>query len=159
MRLSKGKKAGIVIALTVVLLVVDQVTKILVKTNMHLGESISVFGDWFQILFIENEGMAFGMSFGGDIGKYILTSFRLILSVLLLVYIRHLLRKKDAPLGVLLGFRCGRAGPVRGRLRAFRLGEGGGYAVFPDNQYHMAGLGSGQGRGFADIFPSHLQHC
>ena len=39
MRLSKGKKAGIVIALTVVLLVVDQVTKILVKTNMHLGES------------------------------------------------------------------------------------------------------------------------
>ena len=112
MRLSKGKKAGIVIALTVILLVVDQVTKVLVKTNMHLGESISVFGDWFQILFIENEGMAFGMSFGGDIGKYILTSFRLILSVLLLVYIRHLLRKKDAPLGVLLGLAAIMTGAV-----------------------------------------------
>ena len=112
MRLSKGKKAGIVIALTVVLLVVDQVTKILVKTNMHLGESISVFGDWFQILFIENEGMAFGMSFGGDIGKYILTSFRLILSVLLLIYLRHLLRKKDAPLGVLLGLAAIMTGAV-----------------------------------------------
>ena len=100
MRLSKGKKAGIVIALTVVLLVVDQVTKILVKTNMHLGESISVFGDWFQILFIENEGMAFGMSFGGDIGKYILTSFRrycpcCCLSIYVIFCVRRTLRSES----------------------------------------------------------------
>lgn len=111
MTLSKGKKAGLIIALAVVLLVIDQVTKILVKTNMQFGESIPVLGNWFQILFIENEGMAFGMSFGGDIGKYILTSFRLILSVLLFVYVRHLL-KKDAPVGVLLGLTAIMTGAV-----------------------------------------------
>ena len=147
MRLSKGKKAGIVIALTVILLVVDQVTKVLVKTNMHLGESISVFGDWFQILFIENEGMAFGMSFGGDIGKYILTSFRLILSVLLLIYIRHLLRKKDAPLGVLLGLAAIMTGAVGNLIDCMFYG-----LIFEPSSYtHVASVvpfGDGYGKFF-----------
>ena len=57
MKVSKGK---LLIALGVLLVVIDQVIKILVKTNMSIGDSIHVFGDWFQIYFIENEGMAFG---------------------------------------------------------------------------------------------------
>ena len=105
--LSRGKKTAFIVILAVALLVFDQVTKVLVKTlvktGMHIGESIPVFGEWFQILFIENEGMAFGMAFGGEVGKYVLTSLRIVLSVLLLFYVRHLLLRKDAPLGVLLG--------------------------------------------------------
>ena len=73
----------------VLLLLTDQIIKILVKTNMNLGESIPVFGSWFQILFIENNGMAFGMSFGC---KTILTLFRLIVSGLVLYYIILLLK-------------------------------------------------------------------
>ena len=58
MKVSKGARITI---LVVLLLVVDQVVKILVKTNMSIGQSIHVLGDWFQILFIENNGMAFGL--------------------------------------------------------------------------------------------------
>ena len=176
MTLSKGKKAGLIIALAVVLLVIDQVTKILVKTNMQLGESIPVLGNWFQILFIENEGMAFGMSFGGDIGKYILTSFRLILSVLLFVYVRHLLLKKDAPVGVLLGLTAIMTGAVGNLIdcmfyglifepssythvaSAVPFGDGYGKFLFPHYKHSLAGLGAVQRRGVADIFPSDIQH-
>ena len=55
--------------LGIVLVVIDQVIKVLVKTNMSIGEHFNVLGNWFQILFIENEGMAFGMKFGGAVGK------------------------------------------------------------------------------------------
>ena len=58
-------------------LVVDQVSKFLVKLGMHYNESIPVLGNWFYIHFIENPGMAFGMEFGGSTGKILLTLFRL----------------------------------------------------------------------------------
>lgn len=103
MKLSRRKKATIIIILAGALLLVDQVSKILVKTNMRTGESIPVCGKWFQILFVENPGMAFGMQFGGDFGKYLLTSLRIVLFVALLFYIKYLLNKKDAPIGVLVG--------------------------------------------------------
>ena len=74
MHLSKGKKLLIFGA---VLVIADQIIKILVKTNMSLGESFPVIGNWFKILFIENEGMAFGMKFGGLVGKFCLSLFRI----------------------------------------------------------------------------------
>lgn len=77
----KKKRLLLAIAIIMAILVIDQVIKILVKTHMHIGESIPVFGSWFQILFIENEGMAFGMHFGGSWGKILLSVFRLIASV------------------------------------------------------------------------------
>ena len=73
MKLSKGKQ---LLLLGALLVVIDQIIKVLVKTHMCIGESIPVVGNWFQILFIENKGMAFGMSFGGVVGKYALTFFR-----------------------------------------------------------------------------------
>ena len=103
MALSRSRKQIILAVFAILLLVIDQVSKILVKTNMHLGESIPVFGEWFQILFIENEGMAFGMAFGGNIGKYLLTSFRVVLFGAMLYYIRALLKRDNTPLGVLFG--------------------------------------------------------
>ena len=68
-----NRKGRYLLLLGVLLVVIDQVIKVLVKTNMTLGESIPVLGNWFQLLFVENKGMAFGMSFGGVIGKYLLT--------------------------------------------------------------------------------------
>ena len=113
MKLSKGNKLTI---FALILLVIDQIVKVLVKTNMTIGESIPVIGDWFQILFVENDGMAFGMSFGGDIGKYFLTTFRIILSCVLILWIRRLLKREDeVPTGVLIALTailCGALGNI-----------------------------------------------
>jgi len=102
-----------------VLVVIDQVIKVLVKTHMSIGESITVFPDWFRILFIENKGMAFGMSFGGVIGKYALTAFRIILFGALTWWISRLLkrgtgadRRPAVPPGVLVGLTLITAGAL-----------------------------------------------
>ncbi len=67
------KKAIFII---LVVLLVDQISKIYIKTNFFYGEEVVVF-DWFRIHFIENNGMAWGAEFGGKTGKLFLTIFRL----------------------------------------------------------------------------------
>ncbi len=68
------KKASLLILL---ILVIDQVSKIYIKTHFMLGEEVEVFS-WFKILFVENEGMAWGAKIPGAYGKLILTSFRIV---------------------------------------------------------------------------------
>ena len=92
MKISKGAK---LLILGVILVVIDQIIKILVKTNMQIGEHFSVIGNWFQIFFIENEGMAFGMKFGGAVGKFLLSFFRIALSGVLCWWIASLVRKSE----------------------------------------------------------------
>lgn len=60
-----------------IILLVDQVSKIYIKTSFILGEEVEVF-KWFKILFIENEGMAWGTVIPGAYGKLFLTLFRLV---------------------------------------------------------------------------------
>ena len=67
------KKASLIIIL---ILLVDQISKIYIKTNFVLGEEIKVL-EWFSILFVENEGMAWGAKIPGEYGKLLLTLFRL----------------------------------------------------------------------------------
>jgi len=67
------KKATFIIIL---ILLIDQISKIYIKTNFNLGEEIKVF-EWFRILFVENEGMAWGAKIPGEYGKLLLTLFRL----------------------------------------------------------------------------------
>lgn len=83
----KSKKI-LSIVLIVGLLLIDQIVKIAVKTNMTLGESIQIF-NWFRIVFVENPGMAFGMSLGS---KWILTSFRIIVSAAVAYYLYKLVK-------------------------------------------------------------------
>ena len=68
------KKATIIILLV---LLIDQISKVYIKTHFVLGEEIRVF-DWFRILFVENEGMAWGAKIPGTYGKLFLTLFRLV---------------------------------------------------------------------------------
>ena len=124
MKISKGKK---LLLLGLVLVVIDQIIKIVVKTNMELGQHIYVIGNWFQILFIENEGMAFGMKFGGAVGKFLLSFFRIGLFAALCWWISSLVRKsldadgkpvlladgsKRVPQGVLIGLTLITAGAL-----------------------------------------------
>ncbi|MCE5205520.1 MAG: lipoprotein signal peptidase [Porphyromonadaceae bacterium] len=78
-------------ATTVVLLVllIDQLSKIWVKTHMGLYDSMAVT-DWFRIYFVENNGMAFGIEAGG---KLFLSLFRIIAVVLIVLYIRRLVKE------------------------------------------------------------------
>lgn len=92
--MKKSLKATLFILL---LLTIDQFTKILVKTNMNLYEDIRIF-NWFYIHFIENPGMAFGITLGS---KTFLTVFRILVSGLVLYYIVKLI-KSDWNIGYIL---------------------------------------------------------
>jgi signal peptidase II len=74
-----------------ILLLSDQILKFWVKTNMVLGQEFQIF-DWFIIHFTENNGMAFGIEFGGLIGKIVLTLFRIVIVGLGIYYIRQIIR-------------------------------------------------------------------
>ncbi|HNX56058.1 MAG TPA: lipoprotein signal peptidase [Prolixibacteraceae bacterium] len=86
------------ILIVVLVLLVDQILKIWIKTHMTLGEEFSVIGSWFRIHFVENNGMAFGFEFGGDYGKIFLSLFRIAAVFGIGWYILKLV-KKDLPMG------------------------------------------------------------
>lgn len=65
--------------ITIVILLIDQLSKYYIKTNFELGESIPVIGNWFKLTFVENPGMAYGFHFGGLLGKYFLVIVRVAL--------------------------------------------------------------------------------
>ena len=140
--MSQTKKA---ILLFSAIIIVDQISKILVKSTMWLGQEYHIFGDWFIIHFTENNGMAYGMEFGGSWGKIFLSLFRLVAISVLGWYIWHL-SKKGTKTGVILGFTAILAGAfgnvidsafyglIYGTSDWFQvakfLPEGGGYAPF-----------------------------
>ena len=86
------------ILIVVLVLLVDQVLKIWIKTNMTLGQEFPVIGNWFIIHFVENNGMAFGFEFGGNYGKIFLSLFRVIAVFGIGWYILQLI-KKGLPMG------------------------------------------------------------
>jgi signal peptidase II len=73
------KKLTVVGALIFLLLLIDQLVKIYVKTHFYPGENVPVFGNWFVLEYIENQGMAFGTTFGNQMWhKLSLSIFRFI---------------------------------------------------------------------------------
>lgn len=93
----KKKQLLIATLLIVAVLIIDQTIKIAVKTSMYTGERIEILS-WFKLLFIENNGMAFGWELGG---KYFLTSFRIIAVSLIGWFIVRTVRK-GAPTGFIV---------------------------------------------------------
>jgi len=85
------RKSILIIAL---ILLADQTLKILVKTNMTLYQQIPFLGNWGILHFVENNGMAFGLSLPGSLGKILLTSFRIVAVIGIGYYLRHLIRLK-----------------------------------------------------------------
>lgn len=79
------------------IVVADQVLKIFIKTHYHAGESHPVLGHWFQLYFIENEGMAYGWKLGGEFGKMLLTLFRLAAVIFGVFYIKKIIERKYNP--------------------------------------------------------------
>lgn len=143
-KISLSPKAWVALFI-ILLLIVDQVVKFIVKLNMTLDESIPVFGNWFFIHFIENPGAAFGMQLGGTWGKLTLSLFRIAVICLVIWYLNKLI-KKGAPKGVLVVFALVLAGAIGNMIDSAFYGlifskstfyetatlfpEGGGYAPF-----------------------------
>ena len=80
--------------ITFLILLIDQASKIYIKTNFELGESVSVFGlDWFRLTFVENPGMAYGVQFGGIFGKYLLILTRIFLIGAMIFYFQKWIKE------------------------------------------------------------------
>ncbi len=97
--MSTHKRKGLIIGFFILLLlVVDQIIKIEVKTGMHLHESIKIT-NWFYITFIENEGMAYGMTIGS---KLVLSLFRIVAISVLGYYIYRQIKSDGRPFYIVL---------------------------------------------------------
>lgn len=97
--------------LILLILVLDQVFKIWIKTTMVIGEEKHILGHWFILHFIENNGMAFGMEMGGKAGKLILSLFRILASIGIGWYVFHLIKNNAHP-GFILAVSAIFAGAV-----------------------------------------------
>ena len=132
------------LVVTLFVLTADQWLKIWVKTNMYLSQEFPIFGDWFYIHFTENKGMAFGMEFGGDMGKLALSLFRIV-AVFGIGYYLFKVLPKNAHKGLKISVALIFAGAIGNILDSVFYGvifnesfnqiatflpEGGGYASF-----------------------------
>jgi signal peptidase II len=131
------------ILIVLLILLADQTLKILVKTHMTLYQQIPFLGQWGVLHFVENNGMAFGMTLPGSLGKILLTSFRLLAVVAIGFYLRHLIRIK-AHTGLIISLSMVMAGALGNIIDSVLYGvifsnstpvqtavlfpEGGGYA-------------------------------
>ncbi|AYD46816.1 MAG TPA: lipoprotein signal peptidase [Arachidicoccus soli] len=91
---SSSLKGTYIAGFIILLLVIDQTLKFFIKTHYYLGEEHFILGHWFRLHFVENEGMAWGLKFGGGFGKIVLTLFRLVAVIWGTFYLRKLIHKK-----------------------------------------------------------------
>jgi len=83
--------------LAILVIIVDQVSKIYIKTHFMIDDFVKVMGlDWFQIRFIENDGMAWGVELPGDYGKLLLTTFRILAVGGILYWLYDSVKKKGS---------------------------------------------------------------
>ena len=121
------KKALLIVIL---ILIADQVFKIWIKTTMTLGQEIPVLGNWFILHFTENEGMAFGLSFGGEAGKLMLSIFRIIAAGAIGYYIWYL-HRQGANSGLMVCFALILAGALGNIIDSAFYG-----LIFSESSYH-----------------------
>ena len=144
---AKVSKGTVLLLVGIGLVIIDQVIKILVKTNMSIGENFNVIGQWFKIYFIENEGMAFGMKFGGSVGKFVLSLFRIVLFGALVYWIRALLKKPGTPSGVTVGLTLIAAGALGNIIDCLFYG-----ILFSESTYSTVAEFLPAGGGYAPFF-------
>ena len=133
------KKSTAVLITILAILILDQAVKIYVKTHIHYGDGFDMLGlSWAKIHFVENEGMAFGLSFGGLTGKYILSIFRIIMVVFLFYILRNLIKHKET-YGLIVSFSMIIAGALGNIIDSLFYG-----LIFSESYFHG---------GLATMFP------
>jgi len=133
------KKSTAILLTILSILIIDQVVKIYVKTHINYGDGFDILGlSWAKIHFVENEGMAFGLSFGGLTGKYILSIFRIIMVVFLFYIMRNLLKHNET-YGLIISFSMIIAGALGNIIDSMIYG-----LIFSESYFHG---------GLATMFP------
>ena len=121
----------IVACVLIGVILLDQLLKIYIKTNIEYGGGFDILGlSWAKIHFVENEGMAFGISYGGTTGKYILSIFRIIM-VSVLVYLLWSLIKTKERKSLIFSFTLIVAGAIGNILDSVLYGQ-----IFSASHYH-----------------------
>lgn len=143
--MKKNGNRGLLWSFVVIFLVLlfDQILKIWVKTSMTLGQEIPVIGSWFNLLFIENEGMAFGWLGGGGVMKLVLSLFRIVAVVALFIIIFRL-SKKNTRFGVLFGIALITAGAMGNIIDSVFYGR-----IFSESTYQQVATLFPDGGGYA----------
>lgn len=131
----KRRNYWICFGLIAAILIVDQVVKIWIKTTMRIGEEVPLIGDWCMLHFVENEGMAFGMAFGGRIGKVALSLFRLIASAAILWYLLRLIHRDKTRTSLLVCISLIFVGAVGNLIDSCFYG-----LIFNESYYEVATL-------------------
>jgi signal peptidase II len=99
------------ISVILFILVFDQVLKYWIKTSFYPGEARNLIGDWFRFLYVENQGMAFGATFGsGMYAKLFLSIFRLVAVGFGVYYLIQVIRDKEKRVGYILAISLVLAG-------------------------------------------------
>ena len=143
---NSSKSVWYVLATVLLVLIADQWLKFYIKTNFTLGQSVTVFADWFELHFTENPGMAFGLTFGGKWGKIVLTIFRLLASLLIVYYIRSLIKENAKPaLTILVSLIL--AGALGNIIDSVFYGK-----LFAESTYHSVATFLPENGGYAPIF-------
>jgi signal peptidase II len=127
-----------------IILILDQALKIWVKTNMFLGQEHQIF-DWFYIHFTENNGMAFGMEFGGDWGKLTLSLFRIVFVGFITSYLYKLV-KQNADKILITSLSLVLAGAIGNII------DGAFYGLLFNDSYHQIAKILPESGGYAPLF-------
>ncbi|MCP4909374.1 MAG: lipoprotein signal peptidase [Bacteroidetes bacterium] len=136
-------KKSIIIILLV--LIADQALKIWVKLNMTLGEEIPMIGNWFNLYFTENNGMAFGLQFGGEFGKLFLSVFR-ILAIIAIAFYLYMLSKRTKRTGLMISISLIFAGALGNMIDSAFYGM-----FFTQSSYHSLGIIASEGQGYSSF--------
>lgn len=137
------KKSWICIGIIALMLVIDQVVKIWIKTTLPIGGDIPLIGEWCRLHFVENEGIAFGVSFGDSFGKAFLTLFRLVASVVIVfILVRQI--KKNAPYSLLISITLILVGAVGNLVDSCFYG-----VIFNESTYDQVATLFPDGGGYA----------
>lgn len=127
----KKSSASLYWLLAILLIAIDQVSKIYVKTHFHLGEEVMVIPTWFRLNFTENPGVAFGLEWGGVAGKYVLSIFRILFSAGI-GYVLYRAIKRGEHSGFLFAGVLIFAGAVGNVIDGIFYGQ-----LFSASSYHM----------------------
>ncbi len=143
MRKSIPVKFKHVLVTVFLVLFVDQLLKVYIKTHFFYGEEINVLGSWFRLHFIENEGMAFGMKFGENWGKVFLTVFRMVAVIWGFFFIKNTLIKEKYHSGLIFCSSLILAGALGNSIDSIFYGK-----LFSESSFHVAKwVAWGQGYG------------
>ncbi len=112
---------------------------------MTLGEEIPVIGNWFNLYFTENNGMAFGLQFGGEFGKFSLSIFRILAIIAIAIFLIIIIKRKKST-GLVLSISLIFAGALGNIIDSVFYG-----VIFTQSTYHTLGTFASEGLGYSSL--------